>query len=184
MFKIPEVESSRIVFDKFVKIRSDILRYGAQHRHEYFTLIPKADAINILAVTPEGQLVLTEEYRHPTGKVLLGCPGGYMDPNESPLEAAKRELLEETGYTASDFQIMGRAYAYPGLSSQNIIYIVARRAHPVAAPQLETSEVIRTVPMSESELTLAIAAGAALDGILCTALFFFRNLGSIKKQAQ
>jgi len=169
--KLPIVKESKVLFDRFVKIRCDTLEYGNGTAHDYFTLIPKADAINVLATTPEGHYVLMEEYRHPTGKVLLCCPGGYLEPDESPEEGARRELLEETGYAAQDFKVIGSAYPYPGLSSQNIIYVKATEAVKVSEPHLEASEVLRTVIMSEKDLKAAIARGVALDGILCTALF-------------
>lgn len=171
--KIPKVEDSQIIFDQFVKIRRDLLNYDG-HPHAYFTLLTKADAVNVLAVTPAGELVLIEEYRHPTGQVLLACPGGYIDRNETPLQAARRELLEETGYEATSYQEIGSAYPYPGLSSQKITFVVALGALPKGNPQYEVSELIRTVVMTETRLDQLMAQGVAMDGILCAALLFFR----------
>lgn len=135
--KIPKVEDSEIIFDQFVKIRRDTLCYDERHERPYFTLMTKGDAVNVLAVTPTREFVLIEEYRHPTGKVLLGCPGGYIDEGETPLDAAKRELFEETGYVASSYQEIGSAYPYPGLSSQKITFVLASGAMAKASQQLE-----------------------------------------------
>lgn len=171
---LPEAKDSQILFDQFVKIRCDTLVFkdlNLQHKH--YTLLPRADAVNVLAMTPDRKFVLTREYRHSTGKVLLGCPGGYIDGHETPLDAARRELMEETGYAAEAFEVMGSAFPYPGLSSQKIIFVRGLNARHVADPQLEQSEVIQTVIKSHKELREEISQDAELDGILCSALFFW-----------
>lgn len=169
----PRIIRQQTLFDRFLTIHCDTLAYSDGHEHDYYTLIPKGDAVNVLAVTPEGDFVLTEEYRHPTRQFLLGCPGGYIDPNETPLQAAERELLEETGFVAEAFEEIGRAFPYPGISSQKIIYLRAKNARPQGRATPEQDEVIRPVVKSEREIREAIAAGVGVDGILCTALYFF-----------
>ena len=59
-------------------------------------------------VTDEGELVMVRGYKHGVGRVSLSVPSGYLVTGESPLEAAKRELLEETGYSASEWHKIGR----------------------------------------------------------------------------
>lgn len=173
--QFPEIKNSQLVFDKFIKIHCDTLLFNNGHLYDYYRLTTKADAVNILAMTSEGQLVLTREYRHPTKKVLLGCPGGFIDNNETPLEAAQRELLEETGYTASSFEVIGHAFPCPGLTSQSITFIKATNAISMAKPNLDKSELLETVLKSEKELMELCTQGIALDGILCTALFFLKT---------
>lgn len=170
---LPQVEESTIVFEEFIKIRRDTLRLPTHQTYRYYTLLTPASAVVILATTKENGLVLNEEYRHPTGKVLLGCPGGYVDQGEEPLEAAKRELIEETGYTAEEYALIGTAYPYPGISGQKIFYIHAKNAKKTAEPQREMAEIIKTIEISENEVKRKIALGCDLDGTLATALFFY-----------
>lgn len=175
---IPKVERSRIVIDAFIKVRCDSLVLENQHRFDYYSLITRTSAVCVLAVTPEGLFVLTEEYRHPTGKVLLSCAGGYLDPEEDPIAAAQRELREETGYDAREYKLLGNAYPYPGISNQTIYYVAALDATKQSEPQPEMSETVRPKLFSAEELNQAIVNNHPIDGNLCTALFFFKMDGN------
>lgn len=77
------------------------------------------DWVNILPVTPDGQVILVKQYRHASGREHLEVPGGSMDPrlSESPEEGARREMLEETGYDSSQIQDVGAHYPNPALQS-------------------------------------------------------------------
>jgi ADP-ribose pyrophosphatase len=170
---LPLVEESTLVFEEsLIKIRRDTLRINQHPSYRYYSLLTHPYAVVILATTAEGAYVLTEEYRHPTGQILLSCPGGYVDPQEDPLEAAKRELKEETGFQANAFYKMGGAFPYAGLSAQKTFYIRATQAEICSTPRLEPSEIIQTRLFFPEEISQAIEKGAELDGTLCTALFF------------
>lgn len=72
-----------------------------------FYRVVSPDFVTIAAVTPAMELVLLRGYKHGAGRVSLSCPGGFLEPGESPLRAAQRELAEETGYTAQEWMAMG-----------------------------------------------------------------------------
>ncbi|WP_068468274.1 NUDIX hydrolase [Candidatus Protochlamydia phocaeensis] len=172
-FPLPVIEESRLVFEEsLIKIRRDMLRKGQQPPYRYYSLLTRPFAVVILATTPEESYVLIEEYRHPTGKILLGCPGGYIDEGEDPLESAAREFEEETGYRADSFELIGSAFPYAGVSAQKTFYIKAKNAVLHSKPKLEPSEVIQTRLLSAEQLNRTIEEGIELDGTLCTALFF------------
>jgi ADP-ribose pyrophosphatase len=171
--ELPTVLSSQIVFEEsIVKIRRDRLQLHQRAPYTYFSLITPPYAVAILARTKDGTFVINEEYRHPTGHILLGCPGGFVDAGEDPLQAAQRELLEETGYQANSWRIMGSAYPYTGFSGQKTYFILAENAALVSQPSLEASEILRPRLFRLEELTAAIHNGANVDGVLCAALFF------------
>lgn len=172
-FKLPHILESKDVFkESLLTIRRDKLQLENGHIHSHYTLMTHPFAVVILAITPTGEYILTQEYRHSTGNTLLGCPGGYISDYEEPIRAAERELLEETGYQASRLELMGSAYPYAGISSQKTFYIKAIKAKQVAKPQLEPSEMIQTILKTKKELYQMIREEIELDGPLCTALFF------------
>lgn len=172
---LPKVEESTVVFQDFVQVRKDKLK-SQNGTHNYFTLTTKPRAVVIMGMTTDGKWILNEEYRHPTGKVLLGFPGGFLNDNELPQDGAKRELLEETGYLADTYEVLGSAYPYPGLSTQNTFYVIARNAKKVADPALDPDEVLQNVLMNDDEIENAIKDGKSIDGTLLTALGFVKMI--------
>lgn len=168
---LPEVVESAIVFDRFFKIRNDRLRLAGRPDYNYLTLVTPKAAVVILARTLEGTFVLNYEYRHPIKGWLLGCPGGFIETDELPEKAAPRELLEETGYTAENFFVMGSAFPYPGISLQKTYFVCAENAKKVAEATLEPSEVINTVLYEPKLLRQYIKEGKDIDSSLLTALY-------------
>jgi len=72
-----------------------------------FYRIVMPEFVMVVPVTPAGELLMVRGYKHGPRKICLNAPGGMIEPGESPLEAAQRELLEETGYHAPEWQSMG-----------------------------------------------------------------------------
>ncbi len=173
---IPEVKTSEIVHQGYFNVRIDLLQLPHGPKLSYTVLEIGVHAAVVLARTKEGKFVINKEYRHPAGKWLLSCPGGRIDTGESPLEAAKRELLEETGYGGGKFTIVGSAYPLPAITEQIIYYIYVEGTEFVQPPSREPFELIHTELKTQQELMNEIASGASVDGILCTALLLSRQL--------
>lgn len=109
------------------------------------------DWCNIIPVTPEGNVVLIHQYRHGTAAVTIEVPGGIVDPHESdPAEAAKRELLEETGYSAEKIIKLGVVEANPAFLNNHCHLYLAINAKPTQAPELGIGEdiVFEEVPLA------------------------------------
>jgi ADP-ribose pyrophosphatase len=117
-------------------------------------IVHHTGSVVILAVDEsrsEPRILLERQYRHATGQYLWELPAGRIDDGENELTAAKRELLEETGYTASRWQRILRFYASPGFVAETMCVYLARGLHPGKA-QPEDDEVIhaRFVPLSRA----------------------------------
>lgn len=76
--------------------------------------------VTVAALTRENELLFVRQFRYPYGKVLLELPAGKLEPNEDPFEAIQRELQEETGAIAADYQFLGEMYPSPGFCDETL----------------------------------------------------------------
>ena len=95
-------------------------------------------AVAIFALTPENDVIAVEEFRPGPMETLLEMPGGYVDDHESPLDAGKRELLEETGYQG-DFEIVGECVT-DAYSSMIRTVVIARNCIFIGKPEIDEVE--------------------------------------------
>jgi ADP-ribose pyrophosphatase len=172
---VPEVQSSEIVHEGYFNVRIDLLQLPHGPKLSYTVLELGAHAAVVLARTQEGKFVINKEFRHPPRKWLLSCPGGRIDTGETPVEAAKRELLEETGYGGGKFTLVGNAHPMPAVTGQVIHYVYAENVELLQKPAPEPFEMIHTELKTEEELMQEIHSGQEVDGILCTALFLSKK---------
>ena len=97
---------------------------------EFVTRNTKRPAVGIVAITDDGKIVLVEQFRPPVGRTVVEIPAGLTGDirgaeNEALVEAAKRELMEETGYTAKRWTQLGGGYSSPGLTDESIVLFLA-----------------------------------------------------------
>lgn len=155
-------------------IRSDrLISPRTQQAHDFY-VIDCVNWVNVIAVTPERQLVMIDQYRHGSGTVELEIPGGMIDPHDpSPTAAGIRELREETGYEGENPKLIGEIFPNPAIMS-NTCYTVmlenCRCLHPV---QFDHGEdlITRLVPISE--IPQLIASGRIRHSLVVVALYYF-----------
>lgn len=165
-------ENEKIEFNGYFKVKTRKIqdRFGQPYNYEILEL--PADAVMILAQDADNRFILNWEYRHACEKFILGCPGGLIDLNESPLDAGKRELLEETGYLADDIILLGSSYPFAGVCSQKIHFLYSRYAKKIQQPNLDPIENISVKLMTSDEISNFAIQGHSIDGILATMLWF------------
>jgi ADP-ribose pyrophosphatase len=110
---------------KILKLRVDIIQFknGKISQRE---IVEHPGAVAIVAINEKKEVILVTQFRKPVEEVLLEIPAGKIDRAESPLECAKRELLEETGYVAEDWKEIFSLYTTPGFSNEKIVIYMAK----------------------------------------------------------
>jgi ADP-ribose pyrophosphatase len=132
-----------------------------------------ADWVTILALTKEQEVVLVRQYRHGAQKVILELPGGAMEAEDkSPLEAARRELLEETGYASDRFIQIGCVSPNPAFQTNLIYTFLALDAVKVANQNLDETEEIEVVLKPLEEVIAMAKNGGLLQSMQVSAVFF------------
>jgi 8-oxo-dGTP pyrophosphatase MutT (NUDIX family) len=135
-----------------------------------FYVLDGADWVNVIPVTEEGNLVLIRQYRHGTEATTVEIPGGAMDPgDESPLAAARRELLEETGHAAVEWSDLGWVHPNPAIQSNRCWTFLARGSRRVAAPRLDPGEDIEIFEAAPDEVRAMLKDGRITHSLVVAA---------------
>ncbi|NIA03621.1 MAG: NUDIX domain-containing protein [Nitrospirae bacterium] len=154
------IESQQAFEGKLISLRVDRLRLstGVEITRE---VVLHPAAVAILPILPDDRMLLVRQYRHPVGDLLWEIPAGLVDPGESPLVAAKRELREETGYEAQDWVESISFFTSPGFTDEKIALYIARGLIKVGAPDLREIDTARG--FASPELTSLIEDGTIRD---------------------
>ena len=158
--------SERVLDCRIFQVRKDVAvnpRNGTEH--DMFVL-DNPNWVNVIPLTPDDQVILVQQWRHGTRSVHLETPGGLMDPNETPEECARRELLEETGYEATEVIRLGTVHPNPAIQSNLQHYVLARNCRKVAELKLDHAEDISVSLAPLAEIPRMIQAGKITHGIV------------------
>lgn len=143
MWKIKKTE--RIFDSEFVKVDKDdvILPQGREIPDFYKVTIKDCSAI--VAITEDHHIILKKEYRHCYGEELIEIPAGVLEKNEDPLEAAKRELLEETGYKSDQWTYLGKTVESSAKLTNYMHIYLAEDCKKVSKQKLDYGEDIEVI---------------------------------------
>jgi ADP-ribose pyrophosphatase len=131
------------------------------------------DWVTIVALTKKQEVVMVRQYRHGAQKVILELPGGAMDAeDESPVSAARRELLEETGYTSDTFIQIGCVSPNPANQTNLIYSFLALDADKLSSQNQDETEEIEVVLKPLEEVIAMAKSGELLQSMQVSAMFF------------
>ena len=160
----------------WLKVRKDIVRLpnGVEIPDFYVTEAP--DWVNVIAITTEGKFIIEEQYRHGIQQVCFELCAGMVDKEETPLEAAKRELLEETGYAGGKWTAFGMSVPNANGSTTKCYHFVAIDVERKQDPKLERTEDIKIHLVQEGEVKAMMNDGRIVEGVMLMPLWkYFEN---------
>jgi ADP-ribose pyrophosphatase len=167
--------SSRTAYrGKLLAVNEDEVRLpdGSAALREY---VVHPGAAIILPLFDDGSVLLERQFRYPVGSHFYELPAGKLEPDEPPLETAKRELAEETGYVAGEWRELGRLYPCIGYSDERIDFFLARKLEFKGA-RPDEGEFLETLRMSLADSVDWIRRGRITDTKTIVGLFWAEKL--------
>lgn len=168
---------SRSVFrGRLLHVKKDevLLPDGAAAVREY---VSHPGAVVMIAFLTPQQILLERQFRYPLGRDFIELPAGKLEPDEDPLQCARRELLEETGYAAASWRHIATLHPCVGYSDERLEYFVARElTHHGSRP--DDGEFLETLVLDLSQALAWVRDGRITDGKTVAGLLWAEKLAS------
>ncbi len=148
-----------------------------------FYRLETADWINIIPLTPENEVIMVRQFRAGIGAFTLEIPGGQVDPiDASPMAAARREMLEETGYDTARIVFLGSVHPNPAILNNRCSSFLATDVIRTGSPRLEDGEDIEVESIPLTGIPELIRQGKITHGLVLNAFQWLWTLPSEKKK--
>ncbi len=146
-----------------------------------YYVVEVAASVITFGVTSANEVIMIEQYRHPVKSLSLELPGGFIDEKEQPVEAAEREMLEETGYRFSRFEYLGKLAGNPGILDNYTYIFLATGGEPGEVTNPDLQEDIRTRLVSFATLKKLMRDNQVIQSLHLNACFYgLLKLGEIE----
>jgi len=157
-----------------IKCENHFLEKTNSH-HDFFIIEP-TNWVNIIALTENEEVILVKQYRYGIQNITLEIPGGMIDEGESPEQAAKRELLEETGYESSHWQLIGITDPNPAIQNNKCHTFLAKNSKFTKSPNLDNTEEIEILNTPLKEIPKLIQGSYITHSLVITAFYYYSLL--------
>lgn len=163
------ISSETMAKGSMLTVKRDLVQLpNGNTSHREYVIHP--GAVVVVALLPNGNVVLEKQFRYALGQVFIELPAGKIDANEDVLHTGQRELLEETGYTADNWVKLGQQHPCIGYSNEVIHVYLARELHS-GAHQRDEDETLEVFDLSLPDCVAMIQSGVITDSKTIAALF-------------
>jgi 8-oxo-dGTP pyrophosphatase MutT (NUDIX family) len=153
--------------------------YAVQFRHPVrgtereFIVVDAPDWVNVIALTPDGHLVLVRQFRHGIDAFSLEIPGGVIEKGEDPVSAGARELREETGYAGPAARLLGSVHPNPAIQSNRCHLVLVEAAVRTGETAWDHDEEIAVTTAPVEEVFAWARSGRITHALVLNALWLF-----------
>ncbi|MBE6224528.1 MAG: NUDIX hydrolase [Bacteroidales bacterium] len=179
-----EVLSSEHLFRRpWLTVRKDCVKLPTGQINDEFYVLEYPDWVNVIAITKDGDYVMERQYRHGLGVTCYEICAGVVEEGEPPLEAAKRELLEETGYAGGEWEEIMTVCGNSSTTNNYTHCFVARGVEKVAGQHLDRTEDIKVELLSREQVK-ELMDGNCLTQALMLAPLWRHFAGEIRRSGE
>jgi 8-oxo-dGTP pyrophosphatase MutT (NUDIX family) len=154
-------------------VTREIYRRPDRDREQSFFVVNAPDWVNVVALTPDHQLVLVRQFRFGIDDFSLEIPGGVMEPGEDGITAGLRELREETGYTGDRARLLGRVHPNPAMQSNRCHLVLVENARLAGPLEWDPDEELAVVTKPVDEVYALAYGGGITHALVLDALLLF-----------
>lgn len=153
------LETKKMKAGRFTIVQDCVRVNGQEQPYDYLEI---REGVSVLTIR-DGHILLQRQYRYPVRSWQWELPGGFVDPGETPEQAAERELKEETGYSVKELHSLGAFYPSFGSTNEKI-WLFAAECGESGDCEREPGEVIQMAEMTEKDFTELVARGEFMHG--------------------
>ena len=167
-----ETVGSEYLFRRpWLTVRHDSVRLPDGRINPEFYVLEYPDWINVIAITEDGLFVMERQFRYGLGKTCYEIPAGVIEDGETPLEAAIRELSEETGYGGGQWQELMLVSGNPSTTSNLTHCFLARGVKKISDQHLDNTEDIRVCLLTEGEVRQLLVSDKIRQALMAAPLW-------------
>lgn len=165
------LESEYLVRRPWLTARRDRLELPDGRIIPEYYVLEYPDWVNVIAITKDGQFVMEKQYRHAARKISLELPCGVMEEGETPLEAAQRELLEETGFGGGQWKKLMELSPNPSAMSNTTHCFLAIGVEKIAEQHLDETEELSVLFMTKEEVKRMLNENQICQALMVAPLY-------------
>lgn len=178
------LSTSYALNEKWIKVRKDVVKLPSGDVLDDFYVLEYSDWINVIAITEDNKFVIERQYRHAYGQMCMEICAGVVEKDETPLEAAKRELREETGYGGGDWSVFMKTTANPAIMNNTNYCFIAKGVKRITEIQQEKTEDIEVFILHEQDVLEHLLAGDFTQSLMCAPLwqYFYEKNNNVRNK--
>lgn len=165
------LKSEYLIKRPWLTARRDYVQLPDGRENPEYYVLEYPDWVNVIAITADGQFVMERQYRHALGRTNYELPCGVMEDGEEPLEAIKRELLEETGYGGGEWQHLMDLSANSSTTNNMTHCFLATGVEKISTPHLDATEDLEVHLLSREKVFELLKTNQLVQSLMAAPLW-------------